>query len=234
LGNAVRCITLQNFKEGKNEARLFDVYLIRTDGTEERIDDPHQYGGWQDLSYELIMPRKSVVHTVDYDYLWAELNIFYDDIPLKLKNYKGIRLELEEPLNDFHVKIIGDEEQNVDYVGLNGTSTTIMFNTDIFRKEINRVTLLSDIDGKGEAKVISAWLIRQDGTEEFSDLSPYHGCEIIIKGDANTDGNVTKEDITALANLIMSDAYNANADMNNDGKVNAVDLVLLTNTINKK
>ena len=53
-------------------------------------------------------------------------------------------------------------------------------------------------------------------------------------GDANNDGKVNKDDIPALANLIMSDTYYAKADMNKDGKVNAADLVLLTNTINKK
>ena len=39
-------------------------------------------------------------------------------------------------------------------------------------------TLQSDIDGESNLKVISAWLIRQDGTEEYSDLSPFWGCEI--------------------------------------------------------
>jgi hypothetical protein len=34
-------------------------------------------------------------------------------------------------------------------------------------------------DGKGEAKVVCVWLIRQDGTEEFcDDFSPFWGCEI--------------------------------------------------------
>lgn len=50
-------------------------------------------------------------------------------------------------------------------------------------------------------------------------------------GDANNDGQVDKEDITALADLILSDTYYTKADMNKDGKVNAADIVLLTNEI---
>ncbi len=53
-------------------------------------------------------------------------------------------------------------------------------------------------------------------------------------GDANNDGQVDKEDITALADLILSDTYYTKADMNKDGKVNAADIVLLTNEINKE
>ena len=181
LGNFVTAITLQNFKEGKNEARLFNVYLIRKDGTEERIDDPKQYGVYHDCSYELIMPRKQFVHTVSFDGLWSELNIFNDDVPLKLKNYKGIRLELAEmPKYDTcHLKVYGDGEKNTDDIGLTGTSTTITFNPDIFSSEINRVTLISDVEDLFSVKVIGAWLIRQDGTEEYSDLSTYHNCMIV-------------------------------------------------------
>ena len=50
-------------------------------------------------------------------------------------------------------------------------------------------------------------------------------------GDVNTDGKVDKEDIIALADLILNDTYKANADMNKDGKVNAVDLVELIESL---
>ena len=177
LGNKVTGITLQNGKEGKNETKLLNACLIRNDGTEETISFS-KYGAYHGCEYEFIMPRKLSVHTVEYDNLWAELNLFYDDIPLKLKNYKGIRLELAEMSKDVHVKVYGDGEQKEDYIGIADASTTILFNTDIFSNEINRVTLQRNQEGKGEAKVIGAWLIRQDGTEEYSDLSSFHGCEI--------------------------------------------------------
>jgi hypothetical protein len=40
--------------------------------------------------------------------------------------------------------------------------------------------------------------------------------------------------ITALANLIISNTYKANADINDNGNVNAAGLVLITNIVNKK
>ena len=242
LGSSVSNIELQNMKDGKNETTIYHVYLIKNDETEEKVVDEDLSDVWG-CNVEKIYKRKQFVHTVNFDYRWAELNLFYDDVPLKLKNYKGIRLELEKPLNDFHVTIIGDEEQNVDYVGLNGTSTTIIFNTDIFKKEINRVTLQREIDGQGEAKVISAWLIRQDGTEEYSDLSPFHGCEItnvekyvpISKGDINGDGTVNTADIVEVVKYIMgspSDCFDKKAaDVNGDGVINAADIVNIVNMI---
>ena len=147
--------------------------------------------GWNnnkcDVKYLFI--RKQFVHNVAYNERWAELNIFYDDVPLKLKNYKGIRLELAEPLADAQVKVYGDGGQKEDYLPLTGVSTTISFNKEIFSSEINRVTLQNTQDGKSQAKVISAWLIRQDGTEEYSDLSLFHGCKItdITKYEGNSD-----------------------------------------------
>lgn len=53
-------------------------------------------------------------------------------------------------------------------------------------------------------------------------------------GDVNNNGSVGKDDITALAELIINGTYNARADMNKDGIVNTTDIVLLTNEINKK
>ena len=118
-----------------------------------------------------------------------------DDTPLKLKNYKGLRVELAEKPQEgaCHIKVYGDGEQKEDYLPpLTETSTTILFNTDIFSNEINRITLQNAIDGKNEVKVISAWLIRQDGTEEFCDLSPFWGCEITSKTEYATGINPIK------------------------------------------
>jgi len=180
LGDCLMLIILQNMKEEANTTRIRNTYLIKNDGTEELIS-LNSYWSLGGLQYEVIMPRKQYVHTVAYDGQWSELNLFYDDIPLKLKNYKGIRVELAEKPQEgaCHIKVYGDGEQKEDYLPpLTETSTTILFNTDIFSNEINRITLQNAIDGKNEVKVISAWLIRQDGTEEFCDLSPFWGCEI--------------------------------------------------------
>lgn len=241
IGDKITGITLQNTKGGKNETRIINVWLMKADGTEEMLKlDAYSVHGCE---YEINMSRKQLVHTVDYDYLWAELNIFYDDVPLKLKNYKGIRLELAEPSENCHIKVYGDGEQKEDNLPLTGTSTTIMFNPEIFSKEINRVTLQYKNEAKGEAKVISAWLIRQDGTEEYSDLSPYHGCSITdvepyvptAMGDANGDNIVNAADIVEVVNYIMgspSGKFNEkSADANGDGVVNAADIVTIVNII---
>ena len=192
LGNKIKFITLQNWKEGKNETKILHAYLIKKDGTEESIDI-NQYSVYHDCEYEIIAQRKQYIHTVAYDGQWSELCLFNDDIPLKLKNYKGIRLELAETPKDVNIKVYGDGEQKEDYLPpLTETSTTILFNTDIFSNEINRITLQNAIDGKNEVKVISAWLIRQDGTEEYSDLSPFWGCEITSKTEYATGINPIK------------------------------------------
>lgn len=193
LGEKVMGFELQNMRDGKNETKIYNVYLTKKDGSEEKLGKEETTVVWGcDLDNGKWI-RKQFAHTVAYDYLWAELNIFYDDIPLKLKNYKGIRLELAETPKDVNIKVYGDGEQKEDYLPpLTETSTTILFNTDIFSNEINRITLQNAIDGKNEVKVISAWLIRQDGTEEYSDLSPFWGCEITSKTEYATGINPIK------------------------------------------
>ena len=242
LGDAIISIALWNNKNEKNKTRVINSYLIKHDGT-ERLVPLNRYNVW-DSKIEIVMPRKQYVHIVKYEGLWTELNIFSDDIPLKLKNYKGIRLELAEIPEDgnFLIHIYGNEDKENDYQGLTGTSTTIMFNPEIFSKDINRVTLQYLKDGKTEAKVISAWLIRQDGTEEYSDLSPSWGCEItnVVKigksnGDVNGDWKLDVADIVAMENYINKKPtlkFNIEAaDLNNDGKINQTDVNILVNMI---
>ena len=174
IGWYVSRIAIKHIQEGELTIKLKrSVFQGKT-----RID----YDCYGDgFTHALKAMRKQFVHTVGFEYQWAELSLFDDDVPLKLKNYKGIRLELAEKPKDVHIKVYGDGEQKEDYIDIQKTSTTILFNTDIFNNEINRVTLQYNKDGKGETKVISAWLIRQDDTEEYSDFIPFHGCEIISK-----------------------------------------------------
>ena len=154
--------------------------------------------------YDEAGQRKPFVHTVNYDGIWAELNLFSDDVPLKLKNYKALRVEFAEPVNTeaFVIKVYGDGETVQEVQGLSsGLTTAINFSDLPITKEVNRITLQHTQEGKAEAKVISAWLIRHDGTEEYSDLSPFWGCEI-------TD--VTKLASTAI-NPAISSPRQANA-----------------------
>ena len=238
IGWYVSRVAIKHIQEGELTIKLKrSVFQGKT-----RIDNDCYGDGF---THVLKAIRKQFVHTVEYDYLWAELNLFYDDIPLKLKNYKGIRLELAGKSDDVHIKVYGDGEQKEDYLPLTGTSTCILFNTDIFSDEINRVTLQFNKDDKDEVRVISAWLIRQDGTEEYSDLSPFHGCEITkvenylppTNGDANGDGTVDANDIVDIVNYSMgkptsTGTFNEKAaDMNGDGIVNIADIIQITNII---
>ena len=124
--------------------------------------------------------RIQFVYTIGYDGIGTELNVFEDDVPLKFKNYKGIRIEFAEPVSpdEFHFRFYGDgSDEDLRPVN-NGQSTTIDFESLKFNQTINRITLQHTQEGKAEAKLICAWLIRHDGTEEYSDLSPFWGCEI--------------------------------------------------------
>ena len=192
LGSKINRVTLQNSGyDGPCVAKVIRALFEKKDGTKKEEDEITNAWG---CPIEIIVPRKQFVHNVEYDGNWTELNIFSDDIPLKLKNYKGIRLELAGPLNSdqFHIKIYGDGNSIEDLCPLsNGATTTVTFDTSKFSTEINRITLQHIQEGKAEAKVICAWLIRQDGTEEYSDLSPFRGCEITEKTSYAT--NVTNQ-----------------------------------------
>ncbi len=183
----ITVVTLRSKHSDKFTATIKDVMLFLN-------DESYQEKAlvWDQHSCDFKYMRKQFVHTVAYDGLWSELYLFNDDVPLKMKNYKGIRIELAEmPKDDnFQIAIVGDNETKSDWIPLEGTSTAILFNPEIFSKEINRVTLQHTQEGKAEAKVIAAYLIRQDGTEEYSDLSPFWGCEItdVIKASDYVSG----------------------------------------------
>ena len=108
--------------------------------------------------------------------------MFDDKIPMKLKTYKGLRVEFAEPVSadNYAIKVYGDDGSiDLGKPVTTGLSTTISFSDYSVTNEVNRVTLQHIKDGHSEAKVICVWLIRQDGTEEFcDDLSPFWGCEV--------------------------------------------------------
>lgn len=148
------------------------------------MDNSEQWSLGGDSNCNIKYKRKQFVHTIAYNDIWSELNLYDDDIPLKQKNYKGIRVEFAEPINAdvFTLKIYADNGAVTEGKTLSaGTSATILFSDFPIEDVINRITLQYCKEGKTDVKVISAWLIRQDGTEEYSDLSPFWGCEITVK-----------------------------------------------------
>ena len=159
------------------------------------MDNSEQWSLGGDSNCNLKYKRKQFVHTIAYNDIWSELNLFDDDIPLKVKNYKGIRVEFAEPINAdvFTLKIYADNGAVTEGKTLSaGTSATILFSNFPIEDVINRITLQYCKEGKTDVKVISAWLIRQDGTEEYSDLSPFWGCEIKSKTNYVTGINPIK------------------------------------------
>lgn len=180
LGDSISSIELQNTLNSKNET-IYHLFLIRSDGGEEEADIEAFKNSWECKS-ENIYVRKQFVHSIDFNGLWTELNLFDDKIPMKLKTYKGLRVEFAEPVSadNYAIKVYGDDGNIANGKPVaTGLSTTISFSNYSVTKEVNRVTLQRIKDGKGEAKVVCVWLIRQDGTEEFcDDFSPFWGCEI--------------------------------------------------------
>lgn len=69
-------LTLQNTKDGKNEAKLIDAYLIKADGTEEKISIGH-YRVFHDCEYEIVSSQKQPV-TITAD---NKSMIYGDDVP---------------------------------------------------------------------------------------------------------------------------------------------------------
>ena len=198
FGPLIEHVYLRHLQDGDYTVKFKDYVLKNKDGKEfalvnTEIRHNPEWNSWAGVSME--WKRKQFVHTVEYDGIWTELNIFTDDIPLKLKNYKGIRVEFAEPINAdvFSIKVYADngavtEEQTLGA----GTSATILFSNFPIEDVINRITLQYCKEGKTDVKVISAWLIRQDGTEEYSDLSPFWGCEIKSKTNYVTGINPIK------------------------------------------
>lgn len=54
-----------------------------------------------------------------------------------------------------------------------------------------------------------------------------------VWGDVNADGKVDSSDVSAIAEVIMTNTYNVRADLNNDEKVNVADIVELNKLLNK-
>lgn len=181
LGDSISSIELQNMLNSKNETVIYHLYLIRNDGSEEEADIEAFKNSWECKSEDIYV-RKQYVHSIDFNGLWTELNLFDDKIPMKLKTYKGLRVEFAEPVSadNYAIKVYGDDSSiALGKPVTTGLSTTISFSDYSVTNEVNRVTLQHIKDGHSEAKVICVWLIRQDGTEEFcDDLSPFWGCEV--------------------------------------------------------
>ena len=122
-----------------------------------------------------------IVYTINYTALWGEAHLYGASTPLKLSDYKGLRLELDaDNYNDkLQVKLYGKSDGQEDYIPVSGTVTNVNF-ADYqanIGDVISRITLQSTIDAQ-TAKVIKATLIKADDTEQSCDISVFWGCTI--------------------------------------------------------
>ena len=149
---------------------------------------------WYGDSYKPVLP---VVEDYDYDYTvvtyysqWSELNLYSGD-PLSLSQYKGVRVELAEtpPSGLLSVKCYGASDGKETYNGISSEQMTVNFNSGSLGQSVRRITLQCGKGGTNMAKVVRAVLLKTDGTEVETSLSPFWGCRITdIEATQNSSG----------------------------------------------
>ena len=139
------------------------------------------YGSTDEFKYPTINDF-DIVYTIKYEGQWSEAYLYAASTPLKLSNYKGLRLELDsENYNEkLQVKLYGESDGKEDYIPVSGTVTTVNFSDSQAKigNSITKITLQSTIDEAQTAKVLKATLIKADDTEEACDISKFWGCTV--------------------------------------------------------
>ena len=138
------------------------------------------YGSNDDFKYPTINDF-DIVYTIKYNDTWSEAFLYGASTPLKLSNYKGVRVELDsENYNEkLQVKLYGESDGKEDYIPVSGKVTTVNFadSKEKVGNAINKITLQTTV-GAQTTKVIKATLIKADDTEEACDISVYWGCTV--------------------------------------------------------
>ena len=141
-------------------------------------------------------------YTVSYTQDWAELFLYGDwnsVSPLKLSDYKGIRVETGDVYGDkLQVKVYGDADgKNADgstkfkegYYTLSADSktTTVTFDSSTTGSVVSRVTLQTNV-GPISAKITSAAFIKSDNTEVAITPTVAWGCTLAAESTPKTSG----------------------------------------------
>ena len=115
-------------------------------------------------------------YLVNYNQQWSELNLSSNDI--SLSTYKAIRLELGETPNSgyYNIKVYGEKDGKEQSSAVSSQTTTLQFNRNTLGTKSRRITLQYMKTGNSTLNVKKAYLIRNDGTEIESRLSPFWGC----------------------------------------------------------
>ena len=139
------------------------------------------YGSTEGYKYPTINDF-DIVYDISYEKLWGEAFLYGASTPLKLSDYKGLRLELDKDSYDekIQIKLYGQTDGKEDYIPVTGTVTTVNFSDsqDKIGDVISKITLQAIIEEPLTTKVMKATLIKADDSELSCDISVYWGCTI--------------------------------------------------------
>lgn len=130
-------------------------------------------------------------YLVNYNQQWSELNLSSNDI--SLSTYKAIRLELGETPNSgyYNIKVYGEKDGKEQSSAVSSQTTTLQFNRNTLGTKSRRITLQYMKTGNSTLNVKKAYLIKNDGTEIESRLSPFWGCTMDPQSSKKPSGIVT-------------------------------------------
>ncbi len=130
-------------------------------------------------------------YLVNYNQQWSELNLSSNDI--SLSTYKAIRLELGETPNSgyYNIKVYGEKDGKEQSSAVSSQTTTLQFNRNTLGIKSRRITLQYMKTGNSTLNVKKAYLIKNDGTEIESRLSPFWGCTMEPQSSKKPSGIVT-------------------------------------------
>ena len=130
-------------------------------------------------------------YLVNYTQQWSELNLSSNEISLSV--YKAIRLELAETPNSgfYNIKVYGESDGKEQSSAVSSQTTTLQFNRNTLGAKSRRITLQYMKTGNSTLNVKKAYLIKNDGTEIESRLSPFWGCTMEAQSSKKPSGIVT-------------------------------------------
>lgn len=139
------------------------------------------YGSIEGYKYPTV-DDFDIVYDISYEKLWGEAFLYGASTPLKLSDYKGLRLELDKDgYNEkLQVKLYGKTDGKEDYIPVSGTATTVNFadSQDKIGDAISKITLQTTIEEAQTVKVLKATLIKADDSESNCDISVFWGCTV--------------------------------------------------------
>jgi len=130
-----------------------------------------------------------ITYTVNYTAQWQELNLC--DFEFSLNDYKGIRVELGETPKSgcLSIKVYGESEGKEQYSSkLQSLNSTVTFNSGTLGSKVRRVTLQYSQTTNYSIKVNNAYLIKADGTEVQTSISPFWGCTTEVHATKKSTG----------------------------------------------